>query len=122
MSQYVLSKLDAPAGAAKWLDRGHGRPCPNRHARTPVDPQPMRSLCGQRNSVPAVTSMIIKTHAFARAGLVGNPSDGYFGKTISFVIRNFKATVQLWESPRFEIIPTHGDLPSSIRSAPSCAM
>ena len=54
--------------------------------------------------------MIITTHAFARAGLVGNPSDGYFGKTISFVIRNFKATVRLWESPRFEIIPTHGDL------------
>jgi len=54
--------------------------------------------------------MIITTHAFARAGLVGNPSDGYFGKTISFVIRNFKATVQLWESPQLEILPTHGDL------------
>lgn len=54
--------------------------------------------------------MIITTHAYARAGLVGNPSDGYFGKTISFVIRNFKATVQLWESPHFEIVPTHGDL------------
>src|SRR5688500_10040284 len=54
--------------------------------------------------------MIITTHAFARAGLVGNPSDGYFGKTISLVIRNFKATVRLWESPHFEIVPTHGDL------------
>ena len=54
--------------------------------------------------------MIITAHAFARAGLVGNPSDGYFGKTISFVIRNFRATVQLWESPHFEILPTHGDL------------
>jgi glucuronokinase len=54
--------------------------------------------------------MIITTHAYARAGLVGNPSDGYFGKTISFVIRNFRATVQLWESPRLEILPTHGDL------------
>src|ERR1700689_2447247 len=53
--------------------------------------------------------MIITTHAFARAGLVGNPSDGYFGKTISFVIRNFKATVRLWESPNFEIVPSHGD-------------
>jgi glucuronokinase len=53
--------------------------------------------------------MIITTHAYARAGLVGNPSDGYFGKTISFVIRNFKATVHLWESPHFEILPTHGD-------------
>src|SRR5438128_1720493 len=53
--------------------------------------------------------MIITTHAFARAGLVGNPSDGYFGKTISFIIRNFRATVRLWESPHFEIAPTHGD-------------
>ena len=54
--------------------------------------------------------MIITTHAYARAGLVGNPSDGYFGKTISFVVRNFKTTVHLWESPHFEIVPGHGDL------------
>jgi glucuronokinase len=54
--------------------------------------------------------MIITAHAYARAGLVGNPSDGYFGKTISFIIRNFAATVRLWESPHFEIVPTHGDL------------
>lgn len=54
--------------------------------------------------------MIIEKHAYARAGLVGNPSDGYFGKTIAFVVRNFKATVRLWESPHFEIVPTHGDL------------
>ena len=54
--------------------------------------------------------MIITSHAYARAGLVGNPSDGYFGKTIAFIIRNFRATVRLWESPHFEIVPTHGDL------------
>jgi glucuronokinase len=54
--------------------------------------------------------MIITGKAHARAGLVGNPSDGYFGKTISFVIRNFTATVNLWESPHFEIMPGHGDL------------
>lgn len=54
--------------------------------------------------------MIITTHAYARAGLIGNPSDGYYGKTISFVIRNFRARVQLWESPHFEIIPGSGDL------------
>src|SRR5438105_3326329 len=54
--------------------------------------------------------MIITTHAHARAGLVGNPSDGYFGKTISFIIRNFRTTVHLWESPHFEIIPGSGDL------------
>ena len=54
--------------------------------------------------------MIITAHAFARAGLVGNPSDGYYGKTISCIVRNFRATVRLWESPHFEILPTHGDL------------
>lgn len=54
--------------------------------------------------------MIITAYAHARAGLVGNPSDGYFGKTISFIIRNFRATVRLWESPHFEIVPTSGDL------------
>ena len=53
---------------------------------------------------------IITTSAYARAGLVGNPSDGYFGKTISFIIRNFRARVSLWESPHFEILPTSGDL------------
>jgi glucuronokinase len=62
--------------------------------------------------------MIHTTHCFARAGLVGNPSDGYFGKTISFTIRNFKATVHLWESPHFEIVPGHGDFArfDSVRS------
>jgi glucuronokinase len=54
--------------------------------------------------------MIITAHAYARAGLVGNPSDGYFGKTLSCIVRNFRATVSLWESPRFEIVPSHGDL------------
>ena len=54
--------------------------------------------------------MIITAHAHARAGLIGNPSDGYFGKTISCIVRNFKATVHLWESPHFEIHPSHGDL------------
>ncbi len=54
--------------------------------------------------------MIIIGKAHARAGLVGNPSDGYFGKTISFIIRNFAATVKLWESPHMEIVPNAGDL------------
>src|SRR3954471_14447039 len=53
--------------------------------------------------------MIITSHAFARAGLIGNPSDGYYGKNISFVVRNFRARVHLWESPHFEIVPSDGD-------------
>ncbi len=43
--------------------------------------------------------MTINTHAYARAGLIGNPSDGYFGKTISFIVKNFSARVTLYESP-----------------------
>jgi glucuronokinase len=53
--------------------------------------------------------MIIRTQAYARAGLVGNPSDGYFGKTISFIVRNFKAEVVLYESPELEIVPNIRD-------------
>jgi len=43
--------------------------------------------------------MIIETRAYARAGLLGNPSDGYFGKTISVIVRNFGASITLWPSP-----------------------
>jgi glucuronokinase len=45
----------------------------------------------------------------ARAGLVGNPSDGYFGKTISITIRDFAAKVSLYESPELEIVPSVQD-------------
>lgn len=49
--------------------------------------------------------MIIEQRAFARAGLLGNPSDGYFGKTISISVRNFGAHVSLYESPELQIEP-----------------
>jgi glucuronokinase len=41
--------------------------------------------------------------AYARAGLLGNPSDGYFGKTISIIIKNFAAHISLYESPELKI-------------------
>lgn len=47
--------------------------------------------------------MIFESRAYARAGLLGNPSDGYFGKTISIVVRNFGAHVSLYESPELRI-------------------
>lgn len=53
--------------------------------------------------------MIIRANACARAGLIGNPSDGYFGKTISFVVRNFRAEVLLYETPELEILPNLRD-------------
>ncbi|MFO7536254.1 MAG: GHMP kinase [Kiritimatiellia bacterium] len=54
--------------------------------------------------------MIIRTHAYARAGLVGNPSDGYFGKTISITVRNYAAQVVLYESPELTIEACAEDL------------
>ncbi len=53
--------------------------------------------------------MVIKTASYPRAGLIGNPSDGYHGKTISFIIRNFSAQVTLWESPELTIQPARRD-------------
>src|SRR3954452_3580651 len=60
--------------------------------------------------VAHATIMIITAHAYARAGVVGNPSDGYYGKTLACIVRNFRATVTLWESPHFEIVPALGDM------------
>ncbi len=52
---------------------------------------------------------LIRKRAFARAGLVGNPSDGYYGKTISISIRNLCAEVVLYEWEDVEIILTDED-------------
>ena len=54
--------------------------------------------------------MIIESRAYARAGLLGNPSDGYFGKTISIIVRNFGAAVTLYESPSLIIEEQEEDL------------
>jgi len=54
---------------------------------------------------------MIETYAYARAGLLGNPSDGYNGKTISLLVRNFRARVLLYPSARLEIKPSKADMP-----------
>jgi glucuronokinase len=54
---------------------------------------------------------MIETYGYARAGLLGNPSDGYFGKTLSFAMSNFRARVLLYPSGRLEIKPSKADLP-----------
>jgi glucuronokinase len=54
---------------------------------------------------------MIETYAYARAGLLGNPSDGYFGKTIALLVRNFRARVLLYPSARLEIRPSKADMP-----------
>jgi len=47
--------------------------------------------------------MVIESRAYARAGLVGNPSDGYFGKVIAISVKNFWASVSLEEAQELEI-------------------
>ncbi len=54
---------------------------------------------------------IIETYGYARAGFLGNPSDGYFGKTISFAFADFRARVLLFPSARLEIKFSKADLP-----------
>jgi hypothetical protein len=49
--------------------------------------------------------MKIQHTAYARVGLLGNPSDGYFGKTLAFSVSNFAATVTLEPSESLVILP-----------------
>ncbi len=53
--------------------------------------------------------MIIRKNAYPRVGLIGNPSDGYWGKTISFSFTNFQAEVILYETPELAIVPNERD-------------
>ena len=48
---------------------------------------------------------MIGHRTYARIGLIGNPSDGFFGKTLSMCIKNFHAQVVIMESLRIKIIP-----------------
>ena len=47
----------------------------------------------------------ITRRAHARVGLVGNPSDGFHGKTISVSIENFWAEVSIHESDTVRLVP-----------------
>ena len=54
--------------------------------------------------------MIIQTKSYPRAALIGNPSDGYYGKTIAFLFSNFSANITLFQTPELEIQPEKLDL------------
>ncbi|MBE3131887.1 MAG: GHMP kinase, partial [Acidobacteria bacterium] len=53
--------------------------------------------------------LLIRKRAYARAGLLGNPSDGYHGKTISIIVRNFWAEVVLYEWDSVDIVLAEND-------------
>ena len=54
---------------------------------------------------------MIETVAYARAGVLGNPSDGYFGKTIALTLKNFRSRTLLYPSARLEIKTAAADIP-----------
>ncbi len=58
-------------------------------------------------STPAESTPVgpiaVEGRAFARAGLLGNPSDGYLGRTLSVILRDFEARVALEESSEIVI-------------------
>nr|MDO8085466.1 hypothetical protein [Candidatus Sigynarchaeum springense] len=53
--------------------------------------------------------MSIVINVPARAGVLGNPSDGFFGKTLSIPVRNFRAQIVLFEWEKIEILPGQSD-------------
>lgn len=52
---------------------------------------------------------MIEGVAYARAGLLGNPSDNCNGKILAVSVRDFAARVMLAESDRFVILPAASD-------------
>jgi len=77
--------------------------CTTRYAKTQAPYRRTIITTGQ------LTMLLIRKKAFARAGLIGNPSDGYFGKTIALSVRNFWAETTLYEWDRIEIVWSHND-------------
>jgi glucuronokinase len=53
---------------------------------------------------------IVRKITHARVGLLGNPSDGFYGKTMAAAVHNFAAEVVLHEWPVIEILPGASDM------------
>ncbi len=53
--------------------------------------------------------IIIRKCAHPRGALLGNPSDGYDGRTLSVIVRNFRAEVVLYEWDSLDIVLSAND-------------
>lgn len=53
-----------------------------------------------------MSAEIVNDRCYARIGLMGNPSDGFGGKTLSCLISNFAATVTIEPVEGHEVILT----------------
>jgi len=56
--------------------------------------------------------VVVESVAYARAGLAGNPSDGYFGKCLAVIVKDFSARVWLEPNDTIEIVPSPEDRPA----------
>ena len=56
--------------------------------------------------------MVIEAVSYPRAALIGNPSDGYFGKTIAFVFDNYYAVAKLHKSEKLTFLSSPRDINS----------
>ncbi|RID42098.1 hypothetical protein BRARA_J02013 [Brassica rapa] len=65
-----------------------------------MDPNPEPASSGDENN-----NAVLEHRSFARIGFLGNPSDVYFGRTISFTIGNFWASAKLEPSEHLLIKP-----------------
>ncbi len=54
---------------------------------------------------------MITATAPARVGILGNPSDGYGGRTLSLAVSRFEASVELEPADELEIVAADADLP-----------
>ncbi len=52
---------------------------------------------------------VVNARSFPRAGFLGNPSDGYFGKTLSFAFAEYCVDLTLTESSRMRFVPGEVD-------------
>ena len=57
---------------------------------------------------------VLTRRVHARVGLIGNPSDGFFGKTISVSISNFWAEVSIAESATLRLVAC-GEVEGAVR-------
>jgi len=55
---------------------------------------------------------LISTTVPSRVGILGNPSDGYGGRTLALAVPHFSATVDLEEADRLEIVVNFDDEPT----------
>jgi len=51
----------------------------------------------------------VRREAYARAGLLGNPSDIYGGRVIALALANFRASVAIEPAATLEIVPGADD-------------